>query len=187
MRSISDVTIWRIDDRDVITYVNDAWDRFALANEGGAARSGSVLRRSLWSFIVDEITRELYRSLLARVRLLNREATFSLRCDSPSMRRLLEMRVLPLEDDAVEFRTRLLERQPRPAQPIASPSPPAHDAREPIRACGWCKKIFVDGGWVEIEEAVRRLELFHRAPMPPITHGICDVCRQAMLETLARV
>ena len=27
--------------------------------------------------------------------------------------------------------------------------------------CGWCDRFLVDGEWVEVEEAARRLELFH--------------------------
>jgi len=39
-----------------------------------------------------------------------------------------------------------------------------------LRVCAWCRKIWVDGEWVNLEEyAVRQHSLRS-------THGICDVC-----------
>ena len=43
--------------------------------------------------------------------------------------------------------------------------------------CAWCKKADV-GGWVEVEEAVRRLQLFDQARLPRITHGVCPACKE---------
>jgi hypothetical protein len=43
--------------------------------------------------------------------------------------------------------------------------------------CSWCKKI--DAGnntWLEIEDAIKVLNLFTEERMPQISHAICDAC-----------
>ena len=47
--------------------------------------------------------------------------------------------------------------------------------------CGWCDRFEVDGEWVEVEEAAQRLELFDRAELPTISHGICPDCNALLL------
>ncbi len=47
--------------------------------------------------------------------------------------------------------------------------------------CGWCDRFEVDGEWVEVEEAARRLELFNRPELPALSHGICPDCNELLL------
>jgi hypothetical protein len=46
---------------------------------------------------------------------------------------------------------------------------------------GWCDRFEVDGEWVEVEEAARRLELFNRSELPTLSHGICPDCNAMLL------
>jgi hypothetical protein len=51
--------------------------------------------------------------------------------------------------------------------------------------CSWCKKVKVpDLGFVEIEEAVRTLDLFGEPLLPRLTHGSCEPCTRKMREEL---
>ncbi len=174
--------IYRVNDQDEIVFVNEQWNRFAAANDGEAVTSSQVLQRPLWDFIIDSTTRGLYRQVLKRIRD-GRSLRFTFRCDSPMCRRLLEMDVRRGEDGTVEFRTRTISEESR--QPPCLPESRAAGPGELLRVCGWCKKVFVDGTWAEVEEAVAQLRLFHRPFLPSMTHGICEGCYQEMTKTLA--
>jgi hypothetical protein len=54
-------------------------------------------------------------------------------------------------------------------------------SEETVEMCGWCDRFKVDGEWVEVEEAARRLELFNRPELPAISHAICPDCQQMLL------
>jgi hypothetical protein len=176
--------VYRLDDQDHIVFLNDEWDQFAAANAGESIASHRVLYRSLWDFVTDINTREIYRHALVRSRGGQR-LRFCFRCDSPSRRRLLEMTIGRGPDETTEFRTHLLTEEARTPQPLLEATAPR--SSDLIRMCGWCKKVFVGGGWKEVEEAVSRLALFERPVMPGITHGICESCYETMMERLAKV
>lgn len=175
--------VYRLDDRDHIVFLNDEWDRFAAANSGEGVTSPRVLHRSLWEFVTDINTREIYRHALARSRG-GRTLHFCFRCDSPTRRRLLEMTIGRGPDETTEIRTHTLSEEDRPAQPLLEATVPRSD--DLVRMCGWCKKVFVGDSWEEVEEAVSRLGLFERPVMPGVTHGICEPCYEKMMELLAK-
>lgn len=176
----ADIT-YRVNDRDEIIYVNEAWDRFAEANAGQGITSEQILGRRLWDFITDPTTRELYRQVLSRTRDA-RPVRFNFRCDSPDCRRLLVMDAERREDGTVEFRTRTLLQESREPVPLLA----ANGTRsgELVRVCGWCKRVFVGGAWEDVEVAVERLQLFEHAILPSLTHGICDACYARLMDTL---
>jgi len=95
---------YRIDAQDHIVFVNDEWSNFALANNGAHLVKESVLHTSLWRFITDLTTEYLYRQILRRVRT-GIEMRFTLRCDAPETKRLLEMLITPMAGGEVRFTT----------------------------------------------------------------------------------
>jgi hypothetical protein len=135
--------VYRVNARDELTFLNAEWGRFAAANGGDALTPERVLGRPLWGFVADLATGQLYRDLLARVRA-GRPARFPFRCDSPGVRRRMEMEVLPAGGGAVEFHAHTLAEAPRPPQPLLDPAVPRTD--ELLRSCGWCRRIDVEAG-----------------------------------------
>ncbi len=165
---------YQINDQDEIVFVDEAWDQFAVSNDGDEVIANSVLGRVLWDFISDEVTRQLYRQIVARVRQGN-HTQYKLRCDSPSCRRQMEMTIQATETGHIEFVTRILKEEVR--------SPPALLARETprssewIRACSWCNRIEVESEiWMEVESAVEHLGIFDETGAPQVTHGMCEDC-----------
>jgi hypothetical protein len=173
---------YRVNDRDEIVFVNQAWDRFALANSGEHVTTPQVLGRPLWGFITDPTTRALYRDILARVRR-GRSVRFVLRCDSPECRRLLEMEVSRGPDEVTDFRVHTLSQEAREPQPLLDSDRP--HSEELLRVCGWCRRVDAGGRWAEVEEAVSLLGLFERALLPGVTHGMCDDCYSRMVATMS--
>jgi hypothetical protein len=167
-----------IDAKDRIVSANDDW--FAFARENGAAHldAETVRGRSLWDFLAGIETRELYKVLLRNVRERKPTITVPYRCDSPDMRRKMELIVSKRAGGGVEFNSRILQQEKRdPIQLLASH---ADRTDELIVMCSWCKKIRnLAGAWVEVEDAVNELCLFESAKLPRISHGMCDPCMTA--------
>jgi hypothetical protein len=80
----------------------------------------------------------------------------------------------------VLFSARLRSEEERDEpQPLLDPEVPR--GGETLVMCGWCDRFEVGGEWVEVEEAARRLELFNRPELPPLSHGICPDCNELLL------
>ena len=52
-----------------------------------------------------------------------------------------------------------------------------------VRMCGWCKRIEVDGVWLDVEDALSRNRMLGAWPVPAVSHGACDACAD-VLEAL---
>lgn len=174
--------VYHVDGQDVVRCVNREYDEFALANQGHAVSSATVVGRPLWDFVHDPTTRQIYRAILDRARD-GRPVAFTFRCDSPERRRLLRMSVRATGGGDVEFRVNTIAIQDRPPERLLSID--ASRSEVVLTACGWCKKIRLEHGWSEIEDAVAALGLFEATVLPSLTHGICEACRDEMLALVA--
>jgi len=173
---------YRINERDEITFVDGAWDRFAEANDGAELVGSEVLGRVLWDFISDPVTRQLYQQIVARIRQ-GHQMQFNLRCDSPACKRHLEMMIHATGTDIIEFTTQSLEVEDRPPMALLARGTPR--SSELVRMCAWCNRIDLGSdAWAEVEVAVERLKLFEVERMPQLTHGICAACFATMTSTL---
>ncbi|MGA2686412.1 MAG: hypothetical protein ABSF51_15340 [Verrucomicrobiota bacterium] len=167
--------ICHVDAVDRITFVDASWVAFAAENGLPALTAESVQGTSLWNYISELATQEFYRIFMNKVRTTGRTMVVPFRCDGPECRRFMEMTMASLGAGALEFRSLLLREEARPKVELLDPHFPRTE--EWLTVCAWCKKVDV-AGWVEVEEAVRRLRLFDRARLPRLTHGVCPACRE---------
>jgi hypothetical protein len=166
---------YRISRDDVIEAVNDEWSVFATEN--GAPQLAHVAGLSLWTFVEGRTTRQVYRELLARVRD-GHDIVFSFRCDSPATRRLGSMTMHPAGRGAVEFRSVMRDLGPWPRLPHGVS---LFEDAAMLQVCSWCKRVLVDGLWIEPERAVEILGLFQGDDeRRTITHVICPACAQSL-------
>jgi hypothetical protein len=173
--------VYRVNQHNEIIFVNEEWRRFARLNDASDL-ADRVLGRSLWDFIGDSTTRSLYEQIIGRVRG-GHQARFTLRCDGPTVRRLIEMTISPGHEGDLDFETRALSVVERAAVPLLARS--AKRSQNLLRACAWCNQVDVSSDeWVEVEDAVERLRLFELSDMPQITHGICGPCLAGMIDKL---
>jgi hypothetical protein len=171
--------VYRISPDDVIEFVNASWQRFAVEN-GTSTLSHDVIGTSLWKYISGHQIVQLSKELLARVRETRCEVTIPFRCDSPTMRRFMRMKIAPLSKGRVEYIT-WAERETPLTKPIKLLDPAVpKDQERFLRMCAWCKKVHGEDSWLEIEEAITRLRLFDSRSTPAITHGICESCFKMM-------
>jgi hypothetical protein len=103
------------------------------------------------------------------------------RCDGPEVRREMNIRIVARPGGRVVlFGARTRSEEPRDLpQRLLDPATPRND--EVLEMCGWCDRFEVDGEWVEVEEAARRLELLNRPELPALSHGICPDCNAMLL------
>jgi hypothetical protein len=173
-----------LNQRDEIVSVSDSWLGFAVANDAPELTPERVRNQPLWDFVADPTTTHLYEQMLARVRR-GEVVRFNFRCDSPCLRRLLEMTIRLRPDRLVEFATRALRVEERPPVTLLARSVPRSERR--LGACGWCSRIKVDEDrWVGAETVVRELRLFEQERLPQLAHGICVACLAAVRKDLER-
>lgn len=171
---------YRIDRRDVLTEVGEAWAPFARDNQ--APQLADVVGQSLWDHIADDTTRQVYRDLMARVRD-GREVTFPYRCDAPATRRFMRMTMRPARDRGVEFESVVERAEARDASPLVygPPAGPPGTSGVIVRVCSWCRRVHVRETWQEVEVAVEQLGLFAGGPVPSMTHGMCEDCYASVM------
>jgi len=171
---------YHIDRDDRIVAVNDDWTAFALANAGRALAGDAVLGQSIWTHLADPGTASIYQRLFERVRSRSRATTFTFRCDSPGERRVFRMRLTPGPDGLIIAEARAVTSEAR--APLAVLDVTLERSDGMIRMCAWCHAIATDDGtWLELEDAVRALAVFHATAPPFVTHSVCPACR-ARLE-----
>jgi hypothetical protein len=172
---------YAIDEHDHLVKVDQGYYRFA--EENGWTEAGTSLGRSLWDYVAGEDLKKVQRLLLRRIRDEVGDVELPFRCDGPDVRREMEVRILARPGGrAVLFSARLRSEEERDVpQPLLDPAAPR--GTDTLTMCGWCDRFEVDGEWVEVEEAARRLALFERPELPALTHGICPDCNELLLAS----
>src|SRR5260221_13770326 len=171
---------YAIDDEDRLIKVDEGYYRFAAEN--GWEGAGASLGRSLWDFVAGHEVKKLQRLLLRRVRGGGRGVELPFRCDGRDVTREMDIRIAADNTGRVVlFSARLRSEEEREEpQPLLDPHA-EHDDEDFLPMCAWCDRFLVEGEWIEVEEAAKRLELFRRSQMPTLDHGICPQCSGALL------
>lgn len=175
--------VYEIDDNDIIAKVNEAWSTFAIENSGTLLLPPGIIGRSLWDFICDPTTRIVYSQLFSRVRSGAGASTFDFRCDSPVLKRFLQMEVAASGKGTLTFTVRTLRLEPRQSALILDPG--AARSTDLVLVCSWCKRVSDgEGSWAEIEKAQALNVVFAEELPPQISHGMCDDCYTTMMQSL---
>ena len=172
--SDSRVFIHTVDAAGNIVAVNGEWVEFARENGAPELVREAVVGRAIWEFMEGRETRHISRLLLDKVRSTGKSLTIPYRCDSPDLKRFMEMEIIPLESGNVEFRSRLLKVEKR--DPVLLLDAHAARTEEFLTICSWCRRARIDSMWIELDEAVKKLDLFSSAAPTQLTHGICQDC-----------
>jgi hypothetical protein len=181
-RGFPDEVRYVIDAFDAIVHVNGAWSAFAAGNGAPHLTAPHVLGRWLWDFIGDERTRELYRSVMRRVRDGGR-SEFHFRCDSPEWRRYMLMSITPARGRRLLFDSATLRVEP--STPSSSPPPAWTEPPDQVRVCSWCMSVFIEDGWVDPDTALSTLGLFSSTWIPGAAHGVCPICFERVMDSVS--
>lgn len=168
---------YRIDRERRLVAVSGGWNEFASANDASELCGDAVLGRRLLDFVAGSETKHLYDLLFSRVEA-GHTVSVRFRCDAPSSRRHMRLTASPGAPEGIDFRVETLEVDERPSQLLLA----RHYLRDTewVTICSWCKRVLLEGRWVEVEEAIEPLDLFARDRMPQLTHGLCASCTSAI-------
>lgn len=178
--------VYEIDADDRIVALSDAWYRFARENGAGRELCEIAGGTSLWDLIRSEEVRDLYQRIFAGARAHGRPLRVPFRCDSPALRRYMELEISPRPGGGLVLAGQLLHAEPRePVELIANDG--AAEVYAPVVLCSWCKAARLpDGRWGVVEELVRARGLFETSRIPRISHSICPDCQRSV-RSLSRV
>lgn len=166
-----------------ITSVDAGWAEFAVANHAPELVPPSgPLGQSVLSCITDATSTLLYKRLFQRVLQTGRAVAFPIRCDSPALRRFLELRIESRAPSGLRIETKLVRTEARSPVTLLEQGPRRGGGF--LRMCGWCKLVDVEGRWCEVEDAIVAMRLFERDLVPDVTHGICPSCSERMHQLL---
>jgi len=166
---------YHINEQDQISFVDNQWLRFARDNAAWHLTEQNILGQPIWSFISNKETEMIYQIIVNKVRKHDLEIKLPFRCDSPNIRRHMELHISPLKDNNVKFLSNLLEEEPQNYTPLLDPR--VERAASFIIMCSWCKKVQTsEEDWVEVESAIKKLNLFGSFKLPKLSHGICPDC-----------
>ena len=163
-----------LDDEWHIVAVDDAWSAFARANDAPELLPPAPIGQKVLSYVEDHTTVALYEALFARARRTRVPITIPFRCDSPTRRRYLDLRIEAKARSGLRLRSRLLRSEAREAVPLLDRRRP-RDGRL-LRMCSFCKRVEAHDRWCEVEDAVTSLRLFDSFSLPTLTHGLCYAC-----------
>lgn len=167
-----------------IESINDVWRSFAAKNGGEKLMNEMVLYRDISKFIACDRCQELYYMLLESIRASKKAIGFSFRCDSPETRRYMKMEMVPLEQGKVQFTSYLEREEARESLALLDLS--TERTEEFVTICSWCKRIKTgDITWVNTEEAVEKMALFHKERLPKLSHGVCPVCYELLIKKIS--
>lgn len=173
---------YRIDSEDTIVSISENWCAFADENAWKSSLlPEDVVGHRLWDFIQDIETKHLYQTLFRKVRGDMSSFTVPFRCDSPSERRYLVLRVEALPDRHLSITSTIARTEPRSSVSLLDIDTPR--TLDFVTLCSMCKKMQISSEqWVEIEEGLSQLKLFENDKMPRLSHGLCQSCYQLAME-----
>jgi hypothetical protein len=171
------VYFYEIDREDRIVAASDSWDTFARENDGEHLVFDNVHGDLIWEHIDDDETKGLYHRIFAAARK-GKPVQFFLRCDSPTVRRMLSVLVAPSEIEGnLRVTTLLFRSDVRQAQDLRATR--SEEARLKVPACSWCEKVLLpEQDWQEVEHAAAWLEGSGLPGRCSLSYTVCPECRK---------
>lgn len=166
---------YHIDNMHNIVYLSDEWQFFANENKARNLNSQAVLNKPLSDFITGRESVHIYEMLINRVSQGQAEISFPFRCDSPERRRFMQMEIFPVDGELIGFKSCVLREEYR--EPVGLLDVDIARSKEFVNICSWCKCVDIgENKWLEVEEAIEKLEIFNLSSLPQLSHGVCPSC-----------
>ncbi|MEG3619005.1 hypothetical protein V5T82_11110 [Magnetovibrio sp. PR-2] len=163
-----------VDADNIIIDVNDQWDLFAIENDADGLVHAHVIGQPLLKYVTGDSTRMFVEVMLQGARVRNTIISKPYRCDSPDLKRALEMRIIPLDNHEVRLENHIVSLQ-TVAQPVhfighATPS------SDRVKRCSMCNKVELDQEWRDpLDGSVA--QSFLDPSSVKVYYGVCDPCQ----------
>lgn len=174
-------TRYHLDEANRIISIGAGWSDFAQQNGAHDLTIENLRGRSLWEFVAGLDTRHLYEVLFSTAREKQAILVIPFRCDSPGLRRFMELEISPSQEGLLQLEARLLRIENRPFAPILDPNEPR--SYSSLKICSFCKRVELDPTvWLEIEAAVKAMDLLGDPLLPRLSHAACPHCELRVRE-----
>ena len=173
--SESNKIIYWLDAQDCIVRVSSSWDTFAQENQGQDCISQHVIGKRLWSFIQGSVTRLWMDAVIRYARISGKLEEKRYRCDSPTQKRYMIMRVIPHTADLLEVQCNLEQELPLKTRLEFE----AASVRIPrlITRCSICNRLKHTGLWLEPDDETLLSTMDCSHPIKVI-YGVCPDCQE---------
>jgi hypothetical protein len=161
--------IYALDQNDRLVHCNQAWDCFAIENNGDRATREFQLGLCIFDAIPVSL-KAFYRDLYTRVRATRQEQTHVMECSSPLLQRRFHMSIRPFGESGVLTVNSLVDETPHSEDSHESESVYI-DQNGIITCCSHCRRT----------QNSRQKERWDWIPEflandRRISHGLCPVC-----------
>lgn len=139
----------------------------------------------IWDAISDDTLCSLQQLLVERLFTTGRAISLPMRCDAPDHAIWLTFKAgVSLENEStLKITTMLDQASERPWLRLLGPEGAREGAM--LRSCAWCARLDLPAvGWMDIDEALLAHPELNAAPLPPVTHGVCETCEARMRREL---
>jgi hypothetical protein len=167
---------YRLDANDQIVDVGGkGWDAFARENGGVDAMRSRIIGTKLYAHVSGKVTRLYTWTMLDSVRRLGRPAVRPYRCDSPDLKRFMEMTIEDAGNGELLLSHRLIRTEPlRRRAHFSAVGGPTHKI---FVRCSMCNRLNVDNGWLEPDIAASHPKLAELREDIPVIYSVCDACQ----------
>ncbi len=168
-----------VDASDTIVAVDEWWLAFAKENNTTDLDEPSVVGKSLWSFIADYATQKLYKEIHRFVRVTGNPITVPFRCDSPTLRRYMQLTITQRENQQLAYESILLRAVPSRRLSVLDPSEERSAAF--LTMCSFCKRSLIEpAGWLEMENIAIKLRMYRKQTVPELRYTVCPECEDQL-------
>ena len=177
---MADGLSYTLDATDTIVAVGGKWNEFALQNDGPDIVSEKVIGKKLDQFVHGDETLMFVRTMIMSARVLKRPVVRPYRCDSPSVKRFMEMKVEPKDLGAVDVMHRELRSEPS-KNTVRVAGAPMGAVGVFIKRCSICNQVHAKDVWSELDDAIaaERLTLPESQALR-VVYGVCPSCLSSM-------
>ncbi|NWF36219.1 hypothetical protein [Mariprofundus sp. KV] len=166
------ISSYWVDRHYTIAKVGADWDKFAIENGGEELVSPQIIGQNLFSYIASDTTRMYLRLILDHVWHIHHQANKPYRCDSPEIKRFMQMQISIDDENLLRLDHYLLATEPN--------SPPVHFSgirsqnSNLIRRCSMCNRINVAFSWVDADLALKTGLITD--PKQRVIYTVCGDC-----------
>lgn len=173
---------YRVDAANRLAWIDPWWLAFAQENGATELTEASVIGRTLWDFLADDLTKSLYREVHARIRTTGKAAVIPFRCDSPTLKRNMRLVITPLPLGQLGYESTLVSVEPIARQQILDPG--VRRSSDQVTMCSCCKRCLIEShGWLEPEDVMRLAVVLQKQRVPCIRYAICPDCAGVLSES----
>jgi hypothetical protein len=171
-----------LDEADVVVCVDHWWLAFAKENNAAGLNESSVIGKVVWEFISDEPTRTLYKEIHDHVRSSGNPITVPFRCDSPTLKRYMQLSICKHVDGQLLYESALIRALPQRRLAVLGSTQKRSNAF--LTMCSFCKRSLIEpSGWLEMENISLKLRMYDKQTVPELRYTVCPECANQLQHT----